>query len=236
MLASCGPRDCPRGRRKQRACRGLPLPSSRRLGIFPRRQRLQGTDRFRSSAKRPWVELGSETGNGSTVPIVGTETRAPAWSALDGLRRSAWRRARHGKKPSLIPGRCQQKAVSPQPRRRDAFRRLGFRRVRRFSVANPLDFRDQATLNLASDLRTFSQFITAGDTPKVRMPGGTRMHALVPSFVGPHDKPKPVAVVSDRPGARREAGLEQCVRRDDLAPAAYGAPGRALAGAAPRRR
>ena len=56
-----GPRDCPRGRRKQRACRGLPLPSSRkleistrpRLGIFPRRQRLQGTDRFRSSAD--WV-------------------------------------------------------------------------------------------------------------------------------------------------------------------------------------
>ena len=55
------------------------------------------------------------------------------------------------------------------------------RRVRRFSVANPLDFRDKATLNLASDLRTLGQFITAGDTPKVRMPGGTRMHALVPS-------------------------------------------------------
>ena len=56
--------------------------------------------------------------------------------------------------------------------------------MRRFSVANPLDFRDKATLNLASGLRTLGQFITAGDTPKVRMPGGTRMHALVPSFVG----------------------------------------------------
>jgi hypothetical protein len=53
--------------------------------------------------------------------------------------------------------------------------------VRRFSVANPLDFRDKATLNLASGLRTLGQFIAAGDTPKVRMPRGTRMHALVPS-------------------------------------------------------
>ena len=82
--------------------------------------------------------------------------------------------------------------------------------LRRFSVANPLDFRDQATLNLALGLRTLGQFYHGGDAPKVRMPGGTRMGRTRTVFVGPHDKPKPVAVVSARPGARREAGLEHC--------------------------
>ena len=94
--------------------------------------------------------------------------------------------------------------------------------MRRFSVANPLDFRDKATLNLASDLRTLGQFFTAGDTPKVRMPDGTRMHALVPSSSAHMTSRSPwLWSVTDPELA--EAGLEQCVRRDDLAPAGYGA-------------
>ena len=174
-----------------------------RLGIFPRRQRLQGTDRFRSSAdwvaasrgaaaaevsdaderheRQVWEfrrctpemdvqdregshqngqrlsqtsryprlarqrvnhfaeELGSESANGSTVPIVGTETRAPALSALDGLRRSAWRRARPGKTVPH-PGPLPAESCIPPATTALCLPKAWFRRVRRFSVANPLDF------------------------------------------------------------------------------------------------